>query len=552
MVYSPPSRTEPNRFRSARPSLNVPTPEATAPRPAVRYSGQPFQGKGRRACRRSTETRIRRVRRLRFLHHPRLPRAQGQAGPHRAPALSVRRTEVPRQSERRPQGGQGVHPDRGRAQARRPARPAPARQGLRRLDRTHGRNPVGEAHRLSARQDVPRPQRRLRGRPARQLQFHHAGPGAARDRQQRRTQSGRGRQPRPGRPARLVRRLVGGRRADGGRESRGAERIGPALRRPGAGLRLLPDAVPRVRRFSQRRTGRRDRPDQAGAARYRHLEGTVRLPARRSESRDQQAPRPQRLRAGRQRRARQDVHRAGRRQVFRVEERARADPVSQEAAPQLDPLPRQQFPQPVRRGPLPLRGAVAYRPVARERTGGRRRSRQPDLGELRPAGHRRIPQLPQQRPGASDAGRKTPADALRKTRDRHHRPGRADQGPAGVGHAGQQRIVRPAQPDLLHRRRRRDAGRGRGPCLRRESRRSLRQGNDPHRAGGIHALGAPTAAGPKEPRLGEGHRRRLLQAARRVEHRALPPADSALLSGRNGRAGRLPRPAAAALHPLAH
>jgi hypothetical protein len=68
-------------------------------------------------------------------------------------------------------------------------------------------------------------------------------------------------------------------------------------------------------------------------------------------------------------------------------------------------------------------------------------SAEPDqLGQLRPGGDRRVPQLPQQRRLQGQG------DALPEADEQGHQGRREDQGADAVGHPGQQPLQRPAQP----------------------------------------------------------------------------------------------------------
>ena len=85
------------------------------------------------------------------------------------------------------------------------------------------------------------------------------------------------------------------------------------------------------------------------------------------------------------------------------------------------------------------------------RDGGDFRRHRPgprQLGQLRPGGHRRVPQLPQQ------VHPQRPRDPLRPPHAAHHQGGRQDPRPHALGHAGQQPPGRPQEPDRLRHRRR--------------------------------------------------------------------------------------------------
>jgi hypothetical protein len=116
------------------------------------------------------------------------------------------------------------------------------------------------------------------------------------------------------------------------------------------------------------RRGQRGRPPQRphGLPGHGNLEGALRLPARCSHRRHQQARDLQRLHPRRQRRPREDVHGAGGHQVLRAPEQVGARPRAEEAVGELDELQRQLHHQPLRERPVQLRRARPHRPLADE------------------------------------------------------------------------------------------------------------------------------------------------------------------------------------------
>ena len=88
--------------------------------------------------------------------------------------------------------------------------------------------------------------------------------------------------------------------------------------------------------------------------------------------------------------------------------------------------------------PLRLRRAEPHRPVALLRHERRHRPRVPAVGQLRPSGHRREPQLPQQEHRRRED---RPLHAPDRRRDTG---GRAHQGADALGNAGEQQAARPA------------------------------------------------------------------------------------------------------------
>ena len=107
--------------------------------------------------------------------------------------------------------------------------------------------------------------------------------------------------------------------------------------------------------------------DLTGYQDSRDLEQAVQLPAGCGDRHHQQARDLQRLHPGRQRRPRQDVHRAGRHQVLRAAQQVGARPLPEEARGQLAELQPQPHDQHLRQGPLQLRRALPHRPVSARR-----------------------------------------------------------------------------------------------------------------------------------------------------------------------------------------
>ena len=467
--------------------------------------------------------------------------APGAGGGGRRP-LPLRRPA----RRRRPGPGGGGGPRlppgrRRRCGARADAGAAAAGARLRRVDTDEGGGPHRPPGQLPARQDVPlRPGagRRERG-VRRQLQLHPAR-ARLRRRAQYRTQRRDRAGGRPRRAARLVRRVVERRRAHRRREGRGAGGAGAAGPSLGAGVRLLQDAVPRLRRAAGRARGGGGATPGRPPIRHRDLAAALRLPARGREERHRPPAPPQRLHPRRQRRPRQDVDRAGGDQVLRDAQRARARPLPQTAGGQLGPLHRPGRPaqQPVRERPVRLRRPRAHRPEPVFRQGGRGRSGALQLGRVRPGGHRRIAQFPQRGPRPRGrGGARRPPQPLQPAAGGGREGRRADQGADAVGDPGQHEPARPAQPDLPDDRKAR----------RRLPRRiGHRRPPDRVRRGAARLPGV----GERAPRGREGgqggaardSRRGLPGAARRGDDRPLARPSAPLPRRGDGEVRRLPRP----------
>ena len=202
------------------------------------------------------------------------------------------------------------------------------------------------------------------------------------------------------------------------REARGRHRTAlrpHRLRLPGELARtdLLPDPLQPLHRVPRRHQRGRsaERPHRLPG--HLDLEEALQLPAGRRDRDHQQARDLQRLHPRRQRRPREDVHRARGHQVLRAAQQVRPRALPQEARRQLDELQQQPDDEHLRQRPLQLRRPLPHRPAPHQRRVVRHSAQPDQLGQLRPRRDRRVAQLPQRRrlqgprdalPAADDAG----------------------------------------------------------------------------------------------------------------------------------------------------
>ena len=304
----------------------------------------------------------------------------------------------------------------------------------------------------------------------------------------------------------------GGHRA-GGRPGR------DALPREPARVHLFPDPVPPVPRLHGGRRGQRHppRPQVRGV---RGLEQALRLPEGRRRGRHPQAGEVQGLHHRRLGGPGQDLRGARRHEVLPGAQRPHPRAVPEAPAGQLDPVDAgQRRPQPAGRRPLQLHGAQPHRPVALPRHERRGGPRAPALGPLRPPRHRREPQLQEQE---HRRGQDRPLHAPHRGR---HQVGPAHEGAHALCHPGEQPPARPAKPDRAHHR-----GRRRVP--RRYRWHPVDHPRDARRPAEVQRVEQALRLRAHDRELRERGERRLLQAARRADHRAQPQAHHEVLRRR--------------------